>query len=157
MGADQGLGDYLVACSKAQDPHYDTEPKHKAQVSRKMGLQEAMIAELRQEKEVLLAKIAELQAENERLRAEKESALPHDQELTHQSAGRTCVTPKKMHIIAQLVSSARMKLKQVPYEAQSARSATTRSTRAVFCPRRPGAAPMLRACLGKAPASRLDM
>ena len=30
MGADQGLGDYLVACSKAQDPHYDTEPKHKA-------------------------------------------------------------------------------------------------------------------------------
>ena len=40
MGADQGLGDYLVACSKAQDPHYDTEPKHKAQVSRKMGLQE---------------------------------------------------------------------------------------------------------------------
>ena len=106
--------------------------------------------ELRQEKEVLLAKIAELQAENK-------STLPHDQELTHQSAGRPCVTPKKMHIIAQLVSSARMKLKQVPYEAQSARSATTRSTRAVFCPRGPGAAPMLRACLGKAPASRLDM
>ena len=56
-----------MACSKAQDPHYDTEPKHKAQVSRKMGLQEAMIAELRQEKEVLLAKIAELQAENDTL------------------------------------------------------------------------------------------
>ena len=43
MGADQGLGDYLVACSKAQDPHYDTEPKHKAQVSRKMGLQERAV------------------------------------------------------------------------------------------------------------------
>jgi hypothetical protein len=58
MGADQELADYLVACSKALGPHYDTEPKHKAQVSRKMGLQEA--------------NAQRLQTENEQLRQEKD-------------------------------------------------------------------------------------
>ena len=59
MGPDQELADYLVACSKALDPHYDTEPKHKAQVSRKMGLQEANAQRLQTENE-------ELRQENEK-------------------------------------------------------------------------------------------